>query len=117
METFYPTGSNGFWVFILVTLLLGGAAAWATGRALAMGWESILKLIIYMALLTFAVRFVHYALFHQPFLNPMNVIIDYLILLAIAAFGFRQRRAYQMATQYPWLFAATGPLNWQSKQK
>ncbi len=116
MDAFYPTGPNGLWVFILVTLSLGGAASWATGRALAMGWESIFKLFLYMGLMTFAVRFIHYALFHQPFLDPRNVIIDYIILVAIAAFGFRQHRAFQMVTQYPWLFGSAGPLNWHTKK-
>ena len=117
MDTLYPTGPNGIWVFILVTLLIGGAAAWATGRALAIGWESILKLALYMALMTFAVRFMHYALFDQPFLNPLNVVIDYVVLLAIAAFGFRHQRTNQMSNQYPWLFARAGPLTWRTKSK
>ncbi|MCH9807365.1 MAG: hypothetical protein K0U74_06520 [Alphaproteobacteria bacterium] len=111
----YPTGPNGFWVFILVTIILGGAASWATGRAIAIVWKPLWQLAAYMCLMTFAVRFLHYALFHQPFLTVGNVLIDYVVLAAIALIGYRMMRAWQMQAQYPWAFEQVGPLSWRRK--
>ncbi|MBU1212145.1 MAG: hypothetical protein KJ587_12825 [Alphaproteobacteria bacterium] len=115
METIYQTGLDGLAVFALVTLVLGGAASWATGRAIAITWKPLWQLIGYTALLTFAVRFIHYALFHQPFLTPGNVIIDYLVLLAIAFVGYRMMRAWQMQIQYPWAYRKSSPVTWERK--
>lgn len=115
MEMIYPTGPNGLAVFALVTVVLGGAASWATGRAIALTWKPFWQLGVYMALMTFAVRFIHYALFHQPFLTPGNVVIDFLALSAAALIGYRMMRAWQMQTQYPWEFEQAGPLSWRRK--
>lgn len=115
MELIYPTGPNGLAVFVFVTLVLGGAASWAAGRAVAMVWKPLWQLALYVALMTFAVRFVHYALFHQPFLTVGNVLIDYLALSAIAMLGYRMMRAWQMGTQYPWAFKQTSSVGWQRK--
>ena len=115
METIYLTGPNGLAVFALVTVILGGAASWATGRAIAMTWKPLWQLFLYAALLTFAVRFIHYALFQQPFLEPGNVVIDDLVLTAIAFIGYRMMRAWQMQNQYPWAYSQTTPLTWQRK--
>lgn len=115
MDAIYPTGPNGLAVFALVTVVLGGAASWATGRAIAITWKPLWQLGVYIALMTFAVRFIHYSLFHQPFLTPSNVLIDYLVLTAIAYLGYRTMRAWQMQAQYPWLYRQTSPLTWQRK--
>lgn len=115
METIYQTGPNGLGVFILVTILIGGAASWATGRAVAITWKPLWQLVGYIVLMTFAVRFIHYALFHQPFLPPGNVIVDYLVLLTIAFIGYRVMRAWQMHNQYPWAYRQTSPLTWQRR--
>ncbi len=115
IDTLYQTGPNGLGVFVLVTVVLGGAASWATGRAIAMTWKPLWQLALYIGLMTLAVRFIHYALFHGPFLTPGNVIIDYLVLLAMAAAGYRAMRAWQMHTQYSWLFQPVGLLSWRRK--
>jgi hypothetical protein len=62
-------GSLG--VFVLVTVLMGGLAAWLTGRAIAQTWRPFWHLLIYIALLGAAVRFVHFALFEEPLLSPV----------------------------------------------
>ncbi len=115
IDSLYPTGPNGLTVFIFVTLVLGGAAAWATGRAIAMTWKPLWQLAFYMLLMTFAVRFMHYALFRQPFLTPGNVIVDYIALTAIAYTGYLVMRSSQMPVQYPWLFERSGPIGWRRK--
>jgi len=49
--------------FFFVTCLLGGWAAWMTGRASAQTWRPMSSLIVFLLLLGIAVRFIHHALF------------------------------------------------------
>ena len=60
----------GLFTFVLLTLILGGAGAWATGRALAQTWRPIAMLAPYMVFLSAGVRFLHYALYGEPLLSP-----------------------------------------------
>jgi hypothetical protein len=111
-EWLYHTG-NG-WVFLLVTIVMGGAAAFMTGRAIAQTWRPFWHLPLYMLPLAAAVRFFHYALFHEPLLSMQNYVVDFAVALIAASLGYRILRARQMAQQYSWLFRRTGPLSWRS---
>ena len=51
------TGEGWFEIFF-VTGIIGGLAAWATGRAIAETWRPYYQLVAYMLLLGAAVRFV-----------------------------------------------------------
>ena len=114
-------------VFLLVTMALGGGAAYLTGRAVALTWRPMQSVVRYMAILAAAVRFFHYSLFGGSFffyfdngsLRPgigfYYYVIDFVILLAFAAVGYRITRAGQMATQYPWLYSRMGPLSWRRR--
>jgi len=115
MDAIYPAGPYGIIVFVFATLLLGGAASWATGRGVALTWKPLWQLIFYMGLMTIAVRFIHYALFHEPFLTPQNVAVDFLVLSAVAWLGYRQTRSRQLQAQYPWLYERTGLVSWQRR--
>jgi hypothetical protein len=53
----------GLFTFVLITLVLGGLGAWATGRAMAQTCRPLAKLALYMVFLTAVVRFLHYALY------------------------------------------------------
>jgi hypothetical protein len=106
-------GSLG--VFVLVTVLMGGLAAWLTGRAIAQTWRPFWHLLIYIALLGAAVRFVHFALFEEPLLSPVLYAGDTLYLILIGALAWRMTRAAQMTTQYYWLFERTSPLTWRAR--
>ena len=101
--------------FLLVTAFLGGGAAYLTGRAMAITWGSIITLVIYVLLLTCAVRFIHYALFGGTLLSVQFFIIDLIILAFLAAIGFRVTRARQMAVQYSWIYKRSGPLSWSQQ--
>ena len=57
----YEEGSFG--IFLLVSIILGGGAAWLSGRAIARSWQTRTRLVIYLFLLAFGVRFLHFALF------------------------------------------------------
>jgi hypothetical protein len=99
---------------LLVTGVIGGAASGLPGgpsHKPAPFWH----LIVYIALLGAAVRFVHFALFEADLLALLSYIVDTLFLLVVAALSFRIARTSQMVTQYPWLYERAGPLRWRDR--
>ena len=106
-----------FWLFVLVTVLMGGWAAWMTGRAMAITWQPYLLCIGYLLLLAGAVRFIHYALFRGTLLSLHYYLVDAAVLLIIGSIGFRRTRARQMTSQYRWLYERSGPLTWREKHQ
>ncbi len=112
MGVFYQTNIIDF---LLVTVFLGGGAAYLVGRAMASTWAPKPLLVLYTALLTAAVRFIHYALFHGTLLSWHYFVVDIVILGVLAALGYRITRAGQMASQYGWLYRRVGPLSWRRR--
>ena len=104
-----------FWLFALVTVILGGWAAWMTGRACALTWRPTWRTILFLLLLTAAVRFIHYALFEGTLLSLHYYLVDAVVVVGIGLLGFRYTRARQMTTQYRWLYERTGPLTWRER--
>jgi hypothetical protein len=99
----------------MVTGAIGGLAAWLTGEAIAQTWRPYWHLIVYIALLGAAVRFVHFALFEADLLALLSYIVDTVFLLAAGSLSFRVARTSQMVTQYPWLYERAGPLQWRDR--
>jgi hypothetical protein len=99
----------------LVTGLIGGGAAWLTGQAIARTWRPFWHVVVYIALLGAAVRFVHFALFQADLISPASYAVDTLYLLVLGTLAWRATRAAQMATQYYWLYERTGPLTWRAR--
>jgi hypothetical protein len=95
--------------FLLVTVLLGGGAAWLTGRAIAQTWRPWWSVVPAMLILGVAVRFFHYALFAGTFVSPHYYAIDAAILIGLASLGFRRTRRRQMARQYGFLHTSPPP--------
>jgi hypothetical protein len=106
---------DGPWVFLVLTGILGGGAAFLSGRGLARGWKPFWRTFFYMALLAAAVRFFHFALFDGTLLSEHYFIVTYAMLLAAALLGFRLTRTTQMVRQYPWLYRRTSPLTWSAR--
>ena len=104
---------NGWFVFVLLTVL-GGAAAMSSGRALAKTWSPVWLIVPYMAVLSAAVRFLHFSLFQEELSSLHYYLVTLVILLAVAWFGYKSMRAGQMATQYSWAFEKVG-MNWKSR--
>jgi hypothetical protein len=104
-----------FWLFGLVTVLMGGWAAWMTGRAMALTWKPYWQLILYLLILAAAVRFIHFALFGGTLLTLHYYLVDAVVVFLIGSLGFRYRRARQMTTQYRWLYERTGPFGWRER--
>ena len=99
----------------LVTGVLGGGAAFLAGRAIAPTWRPFWSVVVYMAMLGAAVRFVHFALFEGTLLSPASYVADTAYLIVIGSLAWRMTRAAQMATQYYWLYERTSPLTWQAR--
>ena len=98
---------------VLVTVILGGGAAWLSGRAIAGAWRPPWQVAIAALLLGAAARFFHYALFQGDLLSAASYGCDTVIFLAVGLIGWRAMRASQMARQYPWLYTRSGPLGWR----
>jgi uncharacterized protein DUF6867 len=112
-EQLYEGGDNALWIFLLLTVVIGGAAAYASGKAIAQTWRPYRQVPFYCLLLAAGVRFCHFALFEEPLLSPVSYSVDFLVALLFASLGFRLLRARQMATQYGWLFKRIGALGWR----
>ena len=110
----YAATPYGLFTFVLITMILGGAGAWAAGRALAQTWRPMGMILVYMVFLTAGVRFLHYALYGEPLLSLQFFLVAYVWDVLVAAFGYRAMRVSQMATQYSWAYARAG-LNWRAK--
>ena len=97
--------------FIRVTVILGGGAAMLTGRATARSWSPWWQLVLYVAMLTVALRFIHFALFEGTFFLPLSDfgtalhfgLVDFVVLMVAAIIGRRVTRSRQMARQYGFL--------------
>jgi hypothetical protein len=100
-------------VFILVTIILGGGAAWLTGRAIAGTWRPAWQVAVYMMMLACAVRFIHMALFEGTLLSPHYYVVDTLVCMGFGFAGFRVTRVQQMIRQYSWLNVRTGTMRWR----
>ena len=89
--------------FLLVTIVLGGGAAWLAGRAIAQTWRPWWCVIAYMLILGLAVRFIHFALFAGTLLSLHFYAVDSAVLILLAGLGFHVTRGRQMARQYAFL--------------
>jgi hypothetical protein len=98
-----------------VTCLIGGGAAFATGRALAGTWRPFGQAIVYLLLLGAAVRFAHFALFQGELFSLSSYLSDAAFLLAVGGLAWRLTRARRMVTQYRWLYERTGPFTWRAR--
>ncbi len=97
-----------FTEFLIVSVVIGGALAYAIGRSTARAWSGWGVMIFYCLLLTVAIRFLHFSLFHGTFFLPAGTLptalhyalIDLAVILAFASLGRVKTRASQMARQY-----------------
>ncbi len=103
------------WQFLFITLVLGGWAAWMTGKACAETWRGYPMLAVYILLLGVGVRFIHHALFDGTMITAQFYLVDTIILTAVAFLGYRYTRTNQMVTQYDWLYEKVSPLSWKAR--
>src|ERR1700755_3210196 len=98
MDLIYEEDSLG--VFLLVTVFLGGGAAWLAGRAIAQTWRPWWSVAIYTLILGAAVRFIHFSLFDGTLLSPHYYLVDAVICTGFGLLGFRVARVTQMVARY-----------------
>src|ERR1700756_1097226 len=107
---------DSFGVFLLVSVVLGGGAAWLSGRAIAATWRPWWHIVAYMLILGAAVRFIHYDLFEGTLLSLHYYLIDGAVCVLFGFLGSRMPRAAQMATQSGFLNVRTGPFSWARRR-
>jgi hypothetical protein len=103
------------WLFLLVTVVMGGWAAWMTGRACAITWRPYPILFLYLVVLAGGVRFIHMALFGGTLLSLHYYLVDLVVVQLIGAIGYRRTRVRQMVSRYGWLFEPAGPFGWHRR--
>jgi hypothetical protein len=102
-------------IFLLVTVAMGGSAAWMTGSGLARGWRPFWHCALALLLIAGVTRFLHYALFEGTLLSGPAYLVDAAFVSAVGALAYRFTRAGQMTRQYAWLYERTGPLTWRDR--
>ena len=100
-------------VFFLVTVAMGGGAAWLAGRAIAATWRPWWHVAFYMLLLALAVRFIHFALFSSK--TAVAALLSGRLrgLLDFGLIAFRLTRVRQMVTCYNWINVRSGVFGWR----
>ena len=102
-------------LFLLVTVIMGGGAAFLAGRAIAATWRPWWHVAFYMLILGLAVRFIHFALFEGTLLSPQFYAVDTIVCLIFGFLGFRATRVGQMTTQYSWINHRAGFMRWRRR--
>ncbi len=113
MESFVGTTVG---VFIGVTVVVMGFAAYMTGQALASTWKPMWHVVGYILMLGFADRFLTFALFDGELLSLSGYLIDTAVLVGISLFAYRLNQARMMVSQYPWLYERAGLFAWRQKR-
>lgn len=102
-------------VFIGVTVVLVGFAAYMTGQGVASTWKPAWQVTVYCALLACAARFLSYGLFGSELLSLSGYLFSAITLWLIGQIAYRLTRARKMVAQYPWLYQRTGLFGWRSR--
>jgi hypothetical protein len=103
-------------VFIGLTLILVGSAAFMTGRAVAQNWRPFWLVIPAAFGLALADRFLIYALFHGQLLNLGGFLLHFAIFIVFAGVGWRLTRVAKLCRQYPWRYERSGVWSYRAKE-
>ncbi len=106
---------NSFLVFLIITVIGGGGAAYMAGRSAAKGWQPVWLLVVYMMILGAGLRFLHFALYQETLTSGLYYITQTTVVVCFALLGYRMTRVNQMTEKYPWLYVKSGPFNWRDK--
>lgn len=116
-------------VFVGVTVILAGIAAFLMGNAIAETWRPWWHNVVYGALLAFAAQFMTFSLFDGAFVieslvssegEPIGValvsyIANAIVLIGISLIAYRLTMSQKMVRQYPWLYERNGLFTWRSR--
>lgn len=102
-------------VFIGLSVILFGAVAWMTGRALAQAWKPAWVIVPNSLLLGLGARFLTYALFEGQLLSFTGYLASTVVILLVMLVAYRIYLVGQMLRQYPWLYERYKLLAWRHK--
>ena len=102
-------------VFVGLTLVIMGGAAFLTGQAVARTWRPVWQVVLYGVLLGLTDRFLTWGLFAGELLSLSGLLIDAAVLILIGLFAYRITHVATVVSQYPWLYQRTGPLTYRRK--
>lgn len=100
-------------VFIGLTVILFGGAAFMMGQALAETWRPTRQCVSYCLLLTVGERLTGNFLFGSDILSITGYVSHAIVLTLIALGAFRMTRVRKMISQYPWLYERNGAFSWR----
>jgi len=100
-------------VFIGLTLILFGGAAFLMGQALGETWRPAWQNMTFGLLLTVGDRLAGNFLFGSDIISVSGYVTHAAVLILIALAAHRLTRARKMVNQYPWLYERTGPFGWR----
>ena len=103
-------------VFIGVTVVLFGGAAFLMGQAIGGTWRPAWQNVLYGLLLGVANRFIVFALFGGPFLTVIPYVVNTAILIGLALLAYRLTLVHKMVSQYPWVYQRAGLFSWKPAQ-
>ena len=86
-------------VFVGLTVVIMGFAAFMTGLVLANTWRPVWQAVFYAVLLGFGDRFLTFALFEGELLSLTGYVIDTAVLIGIALFALLMGWAVNVAYQ------------------
>jgi hypothetical protein len=111
------TADDGsLYTFLLLTVALGGAAAYQAGKAIAQTWRPFWQVPAYMLVLAAGVRFCHFALFAEHLASAQAYLLEFAVALCAATLGYRLVRARQIVTQYGWIYQRRTPFGWRRRR-
>jgi branched-chain amino acid transport system ATP-binding protein len=106
---------NSLATFLLLTFVVFGWTAFATGNGVAVRWQSARRVVAYCCLLAAAERFIDHALADGELLSIGGFLLSAVALSLIGLFAWRVTHARMMVTQYPWLYEPAGLFGWRQK--
>ena len=112
---FEPLVGSSLPVFIGITVVLFGGAAWMAGRALALSWQSRGLIVPYSLLLGVGARFITFALFEGRLLSLSGYVISTLVVGLVMLVSHRVYQVRQMVRQYPWMVESRWWFSWREK--
>lgn len=101
-------------VFLGVTVILMGGAAFLAGQSVANSWRPGWQVVIYSLFLAVAARFLINALFQGEAVLS-GFLLDWAVLTGIGLAAHRLTRVRRLAAQYPWLYERTGFWNYRKR--
>jgi hypothetical protein len=103
-------------VFIGLTVVLFGGAAYITGQNTASNWKPVRTVILYTLLLGLGNRFLVFALFDGSLLSVPGYLLDTAVLMVISISAYQLNKARKMVSQYPWLYERSSPFSWRDRK-